>query len=61
MAFFLLLPTLQAQVGDYVSKISLLFDLELGRFLTENTGRIKDLNTPLTGQQLMVCQPHPGE
>eukprot|EP00775_Hariotina_reticulata_P009052 gene9052-9222_t len=50
----------QAQVGDYASKVSLLFGVELGSFLTDNTGRITDLTSPLAGQQLMVCQPHPG-
>lgn len=51
---------LQAGPGDYLSKIAFLGGLKLNRLLQDNLDTITDLDMPLQGRRLLLCNPNPG-
>ena len=56
-----LLLLLQARPGDYLSKVAWLAGIPLDRFMLDNTDQVKDLDAPLQGVQLLLCNPRQGE
>jgi hypothetical protein len=52
---------LQAQPGDYLSKVAGLVGIRLEKFMLDNTDVVKDLDASLQGSQLLLCDPTPGE
>lgn len=46
---------------DYPSKIAFRFGIPLDQFMRQNTAYIKDLETSLTGVQVLCCNPANGE
>jgi hypothetical protein len=51
---------LQAQPGDYLSKVAWLAGIPLDRFMLDNVGNIKDLDAPIQGTQLLLCNSKQG-
>eukprot|EP00878_Enallax_costatus_P037368 GHUV01042202.1.p1 GENE.GHUV01042202.1~~GHUV01042202.1.p1 ORF type:complete len:538 (+),score=52.55 GHUV01042202.1:820-2433(+) len=47
----------QARTGDFASMIAWRAGITLARFLLNNTQTIKSLDTPLNGQQVLLCDP----
>jgi hypothetical protein len=52
---------LQAQPGDYLSRVAGLAGIRLEKFMLDNTDVVKDLDAALQGSQLLLCDPTPGE
>eukprot|EP00878_Enallax_costatus_P007935 GHUV01008301.1.p1 GENE.GHUV01008301.1~~GHUV01008301.1.p1 ORF type:complete len:549 (+),score=91.58 GHUV01008301.1:280-1926(+) len=50
----------KARVGDYLSKIASLAGIPLDTFMLDNTPYVKDLDAPLEGTTLLLCNPLPG-
>lgn len=50
----------QAQPGDYPSRLALITRIPLEKFMLDNTPYIKDLDKPLTGIQVLLCNPVEG-
>lgn len=51
----------QVRAGDYMSKIAVQFGIDITNFMLDNTDNVKDLDAPLNGKQLLVCNPKTGE
>jgi hypothetical protein len=49
----------QAGPTDYLSRVAWLAGIPLNQFMLDNTGIVKDLDTPLTGLRLLLCKPKP--
>eukprot|EP00878_Enallax_costatus_P006198 GHUV01006498.1.p1 GENE.GHUV01006498.1~~GHUV01006498.1.p1 ORF type:complete len:408 (+),score=59.39 GHUV01006498.1:557-1780(+) len=45
----------KARAGDYMSKIAWLAGIDLEKFMIENAGIVEDLDAPLKGISLLVC------
>lgn len=45
----------QVQPSDYLSGIALRFGVGLQQLLLKNVATIRDLDQPLTGKRLLVC------
>jgi hypothetical protein len=52
---------LQARAGDYLSKVAWLAGIDLEKFMVDNTASVKDLDSPLQGTQLLLCNPRQGK
>jgi hypothetical protein len=50
---------LQAQPGDFVSKVADTAVIKIGKLLLDNNSTLKDLDKPLEGTQLLLCDPDP--
>eukprot|EP00878_Enallax_costatus_P028282 GHUV01030534.1.p1 GENE.GHUV01030534.1~~GHUV01030534.1.p1 ORF type:complete len:437 (+),score=68.02 GHUV01030534.1:910-2220(+) len=50
----------KAKAGDYMSKMAWLAGISLDKFMMDNVGIVKDLDKPLEGTNLLVCNPKPG-
>ncbi|KAF6250132.1 hypothetical protein COO60DRAFT_910396 [Scenedesmus sp. NREL 46B-D3] len=50
----------KARPGDYLSKVAWLAGIPLDRFMLDNTDQVKDLDAPLQGVQLLLCNPRQG-
>ncbi|KAF6264602.1 hypothetical protein COO60DRAFT_1698194 [Scenedesmus sp. NREL 46B-D3] len=50
----------KARPGDYLSRVAWLAGIPLDRFMLDNTDRVKDLDTPVQGVQLLLCNPQQG-
>lgn len=50
---------IQAQPGDYLSKIADAAVIRVGQLLLDNNSTLRDLNKPLSGTQLLLCNPDP--
>jgi len=51
----------QAGPTDYLSRVAWLAGIPLDKFMLDNTATVKDLDAPLTGINLLLCGPAPGE
>ena len=51
---------MQAQPGDYLSKVALTAHIPLDQFMLDNVGQVKDLDDPLAGTKLLLCSAAPG-
>ncbi|KAF6264603.1 hypothetical protein COO60DRAFT_73096 [Scenedesmus sp. NREL 46B-D3] len=45
----------KARSGDYLSKVAWLAGIPLDSFMLDNTDRVRDLDAPLQGVQLLLC------
>lgn len=50
---------LQAQPGDFISKVADAAVIRVGQLLLDNNSTLKDLDKPLEGTQLLLCDPDP--
>lgn len=44
-----------------MSKVALSAGIPLNKFVEDNNGIVKDLDAPLDGKRLVVCNPKPGK
>eukprot|EP00878_Enallax_costatus_P009741 GHUV01010173.1.p1 GENE.GHUV01010173.1~~GHUV01010173.1.p1 ORF type:complete len:216 (+),score=39.77 GHUV01010173.1:557-1204(+) len=51
----------KARAGDYMSKIAWLAGIDLEKFMIENAGIVEDLDAPLKGISLLVCNATRGQ
>ena len=51
---------MQARRGDYVSKVAWGARIQVEDFLYDNVDIIRDLDKPLEGLKLRLCNPFPG-
>jgi hypothetical protein len=56
----LLHAPVQAQPGDYLSKVAFLSGIKLQQFMLDNMAIVKDLDAQLQGTQLLLCNPAQG-
>jgi hypothetical protein len=52
---------LQAQPGDYMSKVAWLAGIPLEKFMLDNAATVKDLDAPLSRTQLLLCDARKGK
>jgi hypothetical protein len=50
---------LQAQPGDFISKVADTAVIKVGKLLLDNNSTLTDLDKPLEGTQLLLCDPDP--
>lgn len=50
----------QSQPDDYLSKVAWLAGIRLDKFMLDNTEVVRDLDAPLQGIQLLLCNPATG-
>lgn len=50
---------LQAQAGDYISKVADMAVVRVSQLLLDNNSTLRDLDKPLEGTQLILCDPDP--
>jgi hypothetical protein len=51
----------QAQAGDYLSKIAIHCGIRLEKLLLDNIEQLDNLDTPVVGKLLLLCNPRAGE
>jgi len=51
----------QAKSSDYISKIAWLAGIPLEQLLLDNTNVVVDLDAPLSGATLLLCNPAQGQ
>jgi len=61
ICFIVLVCLLQAQGGDSLSKVAWLAGIRLDKLMLDNTDVVRDLDAPVQGMQLLLCNPALGE